>query len=935
MRACAFVRGACAGSRLKKSLSGPQGEARHAGAREGRLVRTVSSAGASRRHTWCRKRHSRGPPRSKRHTAGLCPTNLLLTLFLAMAPHRICTAQEAAPSARARDRDSVLPVSWEAVRHAGARRWRRAAAVTVLSAALAAVVFSVALRGRGSAATQRVALFEGYSLSSGEDAALRQLYDGDGERVPAAVIAAQAEADADLPQQARSAVRRARENLRDVQRAATAAAVLKGVGKDAHFSGAAWEAEMDKALAYPPRDHAAPPKRAAMLKNAVAAGYGRAAREEQTQDTIKEEMESALRRKLSGLKLDVQRQLREEKEAAVLRARIQQKAMHSDMQELKERLLRQREKMDGEMVKLKTKERYYKSEHEKDVEGVAGAARGVKKANTDDDQKRKTRETEDIHEKKLESEVKKLRADQAKEIARLKAMEASVSSSAARPKHVQKSATGVYPEVMKIEDEKSHQVQKIEERYFQHVISAEDARKKMAHVVIVQEARKAAEAVKAQNRAREATAESGRAMHRVQTLQTLPLRADQPTAAQPARAPAAQPEQPKAESTLPPAAAILTAASETRPAAPDAQGAGDADALLKTKLQEAVAQRDAAQAALDSFLLEAKDREITVLERELALNQRVLALRQMEQTSADGASLLPGLEQQEESYKEGLALASGQAASVVLPPALDIAMQPPARTADYLGRPAVVWEPRGTASGMNFGDKFEVLPPRAPSAAATRLSPDPQPVAPSAEASSTHVRTVSSGVPVDRVPEWSPRVKSLKERALKAGYKLVPLAQQAHQRHVSPEQAPAREQGTAQRRDDAHGGEHSTQEPSVVRARASVFKVPAGEQTLAAAKAPQHHQRSMLAPPTNAGPTFLPPMGAALTSPTAASDEAQKTDDGTRRQDVRLGDAPAAAPAGMEGASLLDQMGELMYECMDACVSSRLLSRMCCLSSTG
>lgn len=120
-----------------------------------------------------------------------------------------------------------------------------------------------------------------------------------------------------------------------------------------------------------------------------------------------------------------------------------------------------------------------------------------------------------------------------------------------------------------------------------------------------------------------------------------------------------------------------------------------------------------------------------------------------------------------------------------------------------------------------------------------------------------------------------------------------------------------------------------------MRARASVFKVPAGEQTLAAAKAPQHHQRSMLAPPTNAGPTFLPPMGAALTSPTAASDEAQKTDDGTRRQDVRLGDAPAAAPAGMEGASLLDQMGELMYECMDACVSSRLLSRMCCLSSTG
>jgi hypothetical protein len=843
--------------------------------------------------------------------------------------HRGCTSHDAAPAARARDNDSVLPVSWEAARHAGARRWRRAAAVTVLSVALAAVAVSWAVRGRGREG--RMALFEGYPLSSGEDAAMRQLYDGDGERVPAAVIAAQAEADADLPQQARSAVRRARENLRDVQRAATAVAVLKGVGKDAHFSGAAWEAEMDKALAYPPRDHVAPPERAAMLKNAVAAGYGRAAREEQTQDTIKEEMESALRRKLSGLKLDVQRQLREEKEAAVLRARIQQRAMHSDMQELKERLLRQREKMDGEMVKLKTKERYYKSEHERDVEGVADppaqksdAARGVKKRSTDDGQKRKTRETEDNHEKKLESEVKKLRADQAKEIARLKAVEASLSSSAARPKHVQKRATGVHPEVMKIDDEKRRRIQKIEERYFKHVISAEDARKKMAHVVIVQEARKAAEAVKAQNRAREATAESGRAMHRVQTLQTIPLQADQPTAAQPTQAPAAQPEMAHpasvaTESTLPPAAATLTATSETRPAAADAQGAGDADDVLKTKLQEAVAQRDAAQAALDAFLLEAKNREITVLERELALNQRVLALRQMEQSSADGARLLPGLEQQEESYKEGLALASGQAASVVLPPALDIAMQPPARTADYLERPAVIWDPRGTASGLSFGDKFEVLPPRAPSAAAKRLSPDPSPqaVAPSAEASSTHVLTVSSNVQVDRVPEWSARVKSLKERALRAGYMLVPLAQQAHQRHVSPEQAPEREQGTAQRRDDTHGGEHSTPESS----RSSVFKVPAGEQTLAAAKAPQHHQRSMLAPPTNAGPTFLPPMGAALTLPTAASDKAQKTDDGTSRQDVRLGDAPAAAPAGMEGASLLDQMGELMCESMDACVS--------------
>ena len=901
----------------------------------------------------------------------------------AMPPHAHCgcTAHEAAPAARARH--SVLPVSWETGRHAGRlRRGARAAAVAVLGAALAAVAVGVVLRGRGSAT--RVSLFEGYSsLSSGEDAALRQLYDGDGERVPGAVIAAQAEADADVPHQARSAVRRARQNLEDVQRAATAAAVLRGGdGKAAHHVGARWEAEMDQALA--PKDHATPRHKPEAATKAVSAGFGHTAQKEQAKDMIKEEVESALRRKVSAMQLDVQRELREEKEAAQRRARRQEKAMHSDIHVLKERLLHQREKMETEMVKLSTKEHFYKSEHELDVHGkdaayqrerVHGkdatqrndAAQGRKKGSTGANDESKVRKADDAHEKKLEEEVHKLRAEQAMEKARLKKVEDSVSN-AAGAQHARKSATPVHPEVMKIEGEKRRQIENIEKSYFKHVISADDARKKMAHVVVVEQARKAAAADKARTAQlpakppQPATAVTQAAAAAAPATQPATAVTQATAAAAPATAPVA------AESAQLPAPAALPAAADTRLAAPNSAPAraavpvraptprteGADDATLEAKLQEAVAQRDAAQAALDAFLLQAKNREIAVLERELALNQRVLALRQMEQTTADSERLLPALERQDASYHEGLALAGGQAASAVSPPVGDSAMLPVSAgygatsdglveaqagdssgtlgeqdaamarhrspTADYLDRPREAWDAQGPSLGA--------MRLRETSAVATQQQPElaRQAVAPSVEARSAHVRTGSSGVRgvvVDRVPEWSPRVKGLETRARKAGYRLVPLTQQDHQRYA-PEHPHAGEPVTAQKM-DARTAEHGTAERSDARVRASTFKVSTGEQTLAAAKSPKHHKHIKLASSTHADATLLPAhVGAALATPTAAasSDEKQTTDGKTRGQSVRsgqrvrLGDAPPKAPVGMDGASLLDQIGVFIVSCV-------------------
>jgi len=149
---------------------------------------------------------------------------------------------------------SVIPVSWgtTSARERAARPWRRRAAVAMGLSLVAAVVVSVICGSK----SKRVALFEGYdSFRLGEDAALRQLYDSDGERVPSAVIASQAVAESDeMPQQAAAALRSARANLEAVQHAANAAMGggkrrgVSSVGAHLQTNDDKWQAKMDQAL---------------------------------------------------------------------------------------------------------------------------------------------------------------------------------------------------------------------------------------------------------------------------------------------------------------------------------------------------------------------------------------------------------------------------------------------------------------------------------------------------------------------------------------------------------------------------------------------------------------------------------------------------------------------------------------------------------------
>ena len=90
--------------------------------------------------------------------------------------------------------------------------------ITMGLSLVAAVAVSVICGSK----SKRVAFFEGYDLFQlGEDVALRQLYDSDGERVLGAVIASQAVAESDeKPQQAAAALRSAWANLEAVQHAA-------------------------------------------------------------------------------------------------------------------------------------------------------------------------------------------------------------------------------------------------------------------------------------------------------------------------------------------------------------------------------------------------------------------------------------------------------------------------------------------------------------------------------------------------------------------------------------------------------------------------------------------------------------------------------------------------------------------------------------------
>ena len=197
---------------------------------------------------------------------------------------------------RTASRQSVLPVVWVS-RASRGRRWRLAATVVLgVGLVLAATSWR---EGRRE-------LLEGYD--SGEDAALRQLYDPNGERVPGAVIAARAVADSDLPLQAESELRRRQRNLEAVERAATAAAMLEPGSKDTAATSElmTWKTARDKL-----RDNGQSEKPANTVKESVRQGLEEASENEESKDLMKQKLETEMRKKLSAITLDMQRQLRQ------------------------------------------------------------------------------------------------------------------------------------------------------------------------------------------------------------------------------------------------------------------------------------------------------------------------------------------------------------------------------------------------------------------------------------------------------------------------------------------------------------------------------------------------------------------------------------------------------------------------------------------------
>ena len=426
---------------------------------------------------------------------------------------------------------------------------------------------------------------------------------------------------------------------------------------------------------------------------------------------------------------------------------------------------------------------------------------------------------------------------------------------------------------------------------------------------------------------------------------------------------------------------------------------GGQDADLRKQLQAALVSKNAAEAELESFLLKAKNREISALQSALALDQRMLALQHMQERAADlgmmqpvgeqvvprasaafedggeplldalardkalreqtSAALAAGMEEREAAAPmasledavgtglgdsmmgtqgptaqtpvlsrqaepayagafgpEDTAAAFGfgdrmervagsgeRLAAEEETPVLAYAHQ--TRAADQLERPAYAWDPLGEAGGINFRDRIERIPrthtllarpgSRGSQGASSVLKPGvglPSREEETASLNAAHLRLESLRRPrvgVDRVPEWSPRVKELKLKALKAGFKLVPLAA-AHAGASAPSQhssaaADELDTGTSQ----AHAARR--------------FTGVEGQQALAAATVQPH-----------AGVTvrhFAP-----ASSSAAEHGKEEETEGNAQEVDT---------PEGLDGASLLDQIGELpaLGWCM-ACVGGRM-----------
>jgi hypothetical protein len=115
-------------------------------------------------------------------------------------------------------------------------------------------------------------------------------------------------ADSDLPLQAESELRRRQRNLEAVERAATAAAMLEPGSKDTAATSElmTWKTARDKVL-----DNGKSEKPANTVKESVRQGLEEASENEESKDLMKQELETEMRKKLSAITLDMQRQLRQ------------------------------------------------------------------------------------------------------------------------------------------------------------------------------------------------------------------------------------------------------------------------------------------------------------------------------------------------------------------------------------------------------------------------------------------------------------------------------------------------------------------------------------------------------------------------------------------------------------------------------------------------
>ena len=820
----------------------------------------------------------------------------------------------------------------------GSALWpsRRAAAAALGGCLALAAVLTVVRRDgiAGSSAPPRIALAE--RGIGGEDGALRALYDVDGERVPGAVIAAEAEADADLPE---TAVRTARQNLAAVEEAATSAEILS---KKSSEGLEAWEAKLGKAMQQAratsgPAGHATTAHAAAP---SVRAQYETADRREQTKDSLKEEMAKLLRRKLSAVKLDMHHKLRKEREAEKRRARHQARAMHEEVRKLKLKLLHQHERMETKMIKLQTKEHHYRDEKAISTAQGPGAALQPAQASAsssreatgnDDDDARRVRTAEDAQTKALGAQVGRLRAELAELEKSLKRNDADAHASG-------------NPQLEK----QDRAIAKIEQGFFKHQLSAHDARAKIADMVVRDQAGSAAPA----NRL-----ELGRSLvakpAAVAPPTAPPLQAPPALAVAAARA-VSPPAPAPAERARP--APLVPAATEAVPAPqPGAPGwtaaAAEvaADAALKQELRKAIAQKNAAEAEAEGFLLEAKNREIAVLEKQVALSQRLRSLRQMQEEAADRGLMPRGDEQamaprrappdgdalggeselswpavgaeddgqrderaqgervQDEgeervAERAGVEQASrfpqdsgSQAARAPSRPSAGAPSGPRAQTAvaDVLDRPAVAWDPRGLATGLSFRDRFERLQRRAAAEGSDERARAPplalEAAPPGAARAPPRVSLGGwggAGAAVDRVPEWSPRVKELQDRALRAGYRLVPASEatqavaEAARSAAAPAPAPAPTARVLAAPRAAAGQDD---------AGAAGMETRGGD--AAALRERSLWQQALAAAPAAAGGG----------GPDASHDGGRGFNSG------------GAAPEGLEGASVLDSLGRVFY----------------------